>query len=62
MKIIYDLGDNSISSISMITTNKLQIARRNEDGVITKSIIIDLTNGSATENKSEVYSELVIIK
>ena len=58
----YDLGDNSISSISMITTNKLQIARRNEDGVITKSIIIDLTNGSATENKSEVYSELVIIK
>lgn len=57
----YNLGDNSIADISMITNTKLQTSRYDEDGKISKCIIIDLTSGEAKE-KEEVYSNLILIK
>ena len=58
----YNLNDNSISRISMISKTKLQIARKDEDGEVTKSIIIDLTNGNAVEEPETVYFDLILIK
>ena len=58
----YVLDDSSIAGISMISSNKLQIARFNENKQVSESIIIDLENGNAIQFPDTVYSELVTIK
>ena len=58
----YNLDDNSISKISMISKSKLQVSRSNEHGQISSGIIIDLTNGNAKDAGETIYSELVTIK
>ena len=58
----YTLNDNTIAGISMISSNKFQIARYDENGKVTRSIVIDLSNGDTTEMNDTVYSDLKIIK
>lgn len=58
----YILDDSFIASISMISSNKLQVTKCDQDGQIAGSIIIDLINGSATQFPDTVYSELFIIE
>lgn len=62
----YNLNDRTIASISMLDSKTLQIARFDENGAgagkVTRSIIIDLLNGTTTENADSVYTDVVRIK
>lgn len=58
----YTLNDNLIASISMISSDKLQIARADEEGKISSSIIVDLLDGTTKEMPDTAYSQIVIIK
>lgn len=58
----YVLNDKTIADISMLDSTKLQISRYGENGIVSRSIVIDLSNGVTTEMPDVVYNEVVRIK
>ena len=60
----YTLNDRSIAEISMLDSKTIQIARFDENGTgkVTRSVLIDLTNGTTTEKTDSVYTEVLRIK
>lgn len=62
----YTLNDRTIADISMIDKTKLQIARYDVNGAssgnVSRSIIIDLSNGATTEMPDTAYTDLIRIK
>ena len=57
----YKLEDNSIAGIYMLTSNKLEVAKYDENKKIAKSVVIDLSNGTIEEN-DKVYINVIRIK
>ena len=62
----YTLNDGSIADISMLDSSRMQVARYDASGAasgkITRSIIIDLSNGTTTEMKESVYTDVIKLK
>ena len=58
----YVLNDGTIADISMIDSSKMQIARYDAERKVTRSIIIDLSNGETTEKPDVVYTDIIKIK
>ena len=48
----------------MLDSKTIQIARFDENGTgkVTRSVLIDLTNGTTTEKTDSVYTEVLRIK
>ncbi|MBR2289796.1 MAG: hypothetical protein IJ867_04175 [Clostridia bacterium] len=62
----YVLNDNSIASISMLDDTRIQLARYDENGKaggnITRSVVINLSDGTTTEKSDTVYLDVIRIK
>lgn len=57
----YTLDDSSIASIEMLDSKTVQVARYGQDGKVSRSIIIDLSNGATTEVSDSAYTDVVRI-